>query len=110
MKQKRKYLEYKDYAITIFNDDDKLMLVFVNDRGNAKVVSYDDNMFYIEYLLDTYLEMIENDFLGWRNKHLTDKDYEEIQPLLKRYYRHVKRYGDIDLEALNGHTREVLGL
>lgn len=107
---KSKYLEYKDWCITIFNDDDKSSLVFLNDLGNTKAVSYDDNMFYIEYLLDIYLDMIELSFKGYRGRELTDSDYEEIKPLLTRYYKHLKRNSEIDLEAVNKHTSEVLGL
>lgn len=107
-KHKRKYLDFKDDTITIFNDDDKLILVFVNDRGNSEVVSYDDNFFYVEYLLDTYLDLLEKSFRGWRNRELDQNDYEEIKVYLKRYYRHLKRQTEVDLQSANDQVRGLL--
>ena len=106
---RRRYLDYKDCCITIFNDDEKCLIVFVTDNGKSKVINYDDNFFYVEELLDTYLEMIELSFRGWQSKELTTSDYDEIKTYLKKYFRHLKRQGaDIDLEQANEQVRGLL--
>lgn len=110
MSVRRKYLDYKDTFITIFNDDDKCFLVFITDTGKSKVISYDDNFFYVEYLLDIYLEMIEASFKGWKHKRLTQNDYEEIKACLGKYYKHLKRQCEIDLECVSNETRGVLSV
>jgi len=109
-KYRRKYLDYKDFYITIFNDDDKLALVFLNDIGDTQSINYDDNMFYIEYLIDTYLEMITKSFKGWRDKELTDSDKKEIKTHLQKYVNHLKRHTEIDYEACDSAVLEMLGV
>ena len=39
---------WEDDFITIFCDRNKCLLVFINDRGNSKVLSFDDNFYSIE--------------------------------------------------------------
>ena len=45
---KSKYLIYRDPFITMFHDDEKYMVVFVNDRGECAALSYDDNFYCVE--------------------------------------------------------------
>lgn len=105
-----KYLDYRDSFITIFNDDEKMIVVFLNDNGTTKAIGYDSNFFYEELLLDTYLEMIELSFKGWKNKQLTDSDYEEIKEHLGKYYKHLIRFADdLDLSLANEQVRGLLG-
>ena len=103
-------IDYRDDFITIFNDDEKCLLVFITDNGKSKVINYDDNFFYVEILLDTYLEMIEASFKGWKNKDLNESDYAEIKEQLGNYYKHLIRYADdLDLELANEQVRTLLG-
>ena len=108
---RRKYLDYKDCCITLFNDDDKCMVVFLTDNGHTKAISYDDNFFYVEYVMDTYVEMFEKSFMGWNQRRLTNDDYDEMQEFVRRFYRHIKRQcGDgFNIENCNEHTRKILG-
>ena len=108
MKKRHKYVEWKDYYITIFNSDDFYTLVFLNEKGNTKSVCYEDNFFYVECSIDTYLYMVEDTFKSYKHAELDEDDYNEISDYLKRYYKHVKRQCEVDLEALNEHTLEVL--
>ena len=103
-------MDYSDCFITIFNDVEKATLVFLNDNGNTKAINYDDNFFYVERLLDTYLEMIELSFKGWKNKDLNENDYQEIKEHLGNYYKHLIRYADdLDLSLANEQVRGLLG-
>ena len=110
MRHRSKYLDYKDYVITIFNDFDKCMLVFLTDNGHTKSVDYDSNFFYVEELIDTYYEMAVKSFKGWRNKDLDLEDLKEIKRLLKKFIAHLKRQCEIDLSCVRKETKEVLYL
>ena len=106
----RKYLLFKDTFITLFNDSDKCMVVFLTDNGQTKAINYDDNFFYVECLIDTYHEMIIKSFKGWRNRALTKCDKEEIKAHLKKFIKFLKRQNEIDYNSMCIETREVLGL
>ena len=76
-----KYLIYRDSYISIFNDDEKYLAIFVNDRGQAKVLNYDDNFYSIEEDIIVYNELI---------KHATS-DLQEQQEYLGKFIKYVKR-------------------
>ena len=113
LRVRRQYLDYEDCFITLFHDYEKCMVVFLTDNGHTKAICYDDNFFYVESILDTYVEMLEKSFVGWKNRPLTEDDYDEMREMTKRFYRHFKRqcgkgtYYDID--NCQPFTREVLG-
>ncbi len=108
---RRRYLDWKDCCVTLFNDDDKCMVVFLTDNGHTKAINYDDNFFYVESVLDAYVEMLEKSFMGWNVRQLTDDDYDEMKEFTTRFYRHIKRQcnGDFNLELCKDYTREILG-
>lgn len=110
MGYRRKYLDYKDYVITIFNDCDKCMVVFLTDNGYTKAIDYDSNFFYVEYLIDTYYEMAVKSFKGWRNKDLDLEDLKEIKGLMKKFVAHLKRQCEIDMSYVCKEAKEVLYL
>lgn len=105
-----KYLDYKDTFITIFSDWDKMLLCFVTDTGKSKVVSLDDNFFYVEELIDTYYEMIVQSFMGWRNDYsaLNEGDWKEIKEHLEKYVRYIKKESTIDLTLCNDDVKALL--
>jgi len=110
MRYRRKYLDYKDYVITIFVEQDKGMVVFLTDNGHTKAINFEDNFFYVEYLIDTYYEMAVKSFKGWRNKDLDLEDLKDIKRLLRKYIAHLKRQCEIDLSCIGKETKEVLYL
>lgn len=106
---KSKYLDYRDCNVSVFHDDEKCLMLFVNDLGQSKAICYDSNFFYVEELLDAYFEAIEQSFKGWKNKELSDDDYDEIKGYLRKYYKHLKRQcDDIDLSQANENVRRLL--
>lgn len=106
---KRRYLDYKDTFITIFNDSDKLCVVFLNDKGKTQAINYDDNFFYVEYLIDTYYDFIVDSFKGWKNNKLYKSDWEEIFSHLLKYIKHLKRQSDdLDFEAVSKEVRNKI--
>lgn len=56
-------LIWEDDFITIFCDRNKCLLVFINDRGNSKVLSFDDNFYSIEDNILAYDELIKKTYL-----------------------------------------------
>lgn len=54
---------WEDDFITIFCDQNKCLLVFINDRGNSKVLSFDDNFYSIEDDILAYDELIKKTYL-----------------------------------------------
>ena len=104
-----KYLDYKDTFITVFNDPDKLMLVFLTDSGHTEAVSYDDNFFYVEYLIDIYEEMLEKSLKTYKLKNELDaNDYREIKSYVNKYIKHLKKFGDLDLTCCNKQVCKIL--
>lgn len=56
-------LVWRDDFITIFCDYEKCLIVFVNDRGDSKVLSFDDNFYTIEDNIVAYDELIKKTYL-----------------------------------------------
>lgn len=56
-------IQYEDDCITIFCDDEKCLIVFVNDRGDSKTLSFDDNFYSIEDNILAYDELIKKTYL-----------------------------------------------
>lgn len=106
---KSKYLDYRDSFITIFCDDEKYFVVFVNDRGSVNAINYDDNFYYVEYLIDTYFDLIVDSFKRWGHKDLTDEDWREIAQHTIKYIKHLKRsQAEINYELICEETRGVI--
>lgn len=104
---RKRYLDYSDCFVSIFNSDDKCKLVFVNDKGDTMAVDYDSNFFYVEYLLDTYYSMIIKSLKS--NYYKINGTNDEIKPYLRKYYRHIKRQcSDIDLSLASEQVNALL--
>ena len=56
-------LVWRDDFITIFCDYEKCLIVFINDRGDSKVLSFDDNFYSIEDNILAYDELIKKTYL-----------------------------------------------
>lgn len=56
-------LVWRDDFITIFCDYEKCLIVFVNDRGDSKTLSFDDNFYSIEENILVYDELIKKTYL-----------------------------------------------
>lgn len=76
-----KYLLYRDFYITLFNDNQKYLAVFVNDRGLTKVINYDDNFYSYIDDIEAYDTLI---------KHATD-DEQEQQKYLGKFIKYIAR-------------------
>lgn len=74
-------LIYRDSYITIFNDEEKCLVVFLNDRGQTKVINYDDNMYSYMDDIDAYDTLI---------RHATD-DEQEQQKYLGKFIKYLAR-------------------
>lgn len=71
---------YSDDYISVFNDSEKCLLIFVNDRGFTKVLNYDDNFYSVEDNLIAYNELI---------MHATS-DKNEQKDYLNRYRQFIE--------------------
>ena len=107
---KSKYLIYRDDIITIFDDYERLTCVFLNDLGKTKAISYDDNFFYVEYMVDTYYEFLEDSFKGWKGKELDEADKQEMKTYLEAFIKDMKNHNELDEEAYSKEVRGLLGL
>ena len=97
-------IEYRDTFLTVFNDDEKMLVIFVTDTGHTKAVNYDDNFFYVEYLIETYLEMILVSFAHWG----IEERKEEIKKHVKKFLKHMERKTEIDRELFSKELTEIL--
>lgn len=73
---------YRDTYITLFNDEEKCLAVFVNDRGQTKVINYDDNFYSVEDDILAYDELI---------RHATS-DEKEQQEYLHKFIDFVRSF------------------
>lgn len=73
-------LIWEDDFITIFCDQNKCLLVFINDRGDSKVLSFDDNFYSIEDNILAYDELIKKTYLP----------IEEQKKYLGEFYRYCE--------------------
>lgn len=55
-------LIYRDAYISVFFDDAKLLAIFVNDRGQTKVLNIDDNFYCVEEDIIAYKELLEHTY------------------------------------------------
>ena len=79
-------LLYRDYCISVFNDDEKCLLIFVNDRGNTKVLNYDDNFYCIEDNIITYYELLKNTLDN------EDEHKEYLEPFIAYIKKEIEGY------------------
>lgn len=80
---KRKYLVYEDFYVTVFNDYEKCMVVFVSDEGMCKALSYDSNFYSPEEDIITYVELINHSFRGQQS--------EEKDHFINKFVKYVER-------------------
>lgn len=80
---------YRDTFITLFNDEEKCLAVFVNDRGQTKVINYDDNFYSVEDDILAYDELI---------KHATS-DKQEQQEYLHKFIDFIRGLVGNDLNT-----------
>ena len=79
-KQVNDTLLYRDYYVSLFNDDEKCLLVFVSENGKTKVLSYDDNFYSIEDNIIAYYEVLKE----------ATQDDEEIKDYLGAFIDYIK--------------------
>lgn len=96
--------EYSDTFVSVINDNEKMLVIFVTDNGQAKVISYDDNFFYVEILIETYLEMLLVSFKRWG----FDTHKEEIKKHVKKFLKHMEKRTEIDRELFSEELTELL--
>ena len=97
---KSKYLIYRDPFITMFHDDEKYMVVFVNDRGECAALSYDDNFYCVEEEIIAYVDLINRSFNGWKS--------EEKDECIRKFIKHIEK--KIKPEQLNWEYLEHCGI
>lgn len=105
------HLEYRDMFVSLFHDEEKLTMVFLNDRGETKSICYDDNFFYVESLLEEYYNMILSSFKGWRDRELDQQDLEELKEYLVAFYKWLDGGNEeepLDFEVLSEELQELL--
>lgn len=95
-------LVWEDDFITIFCDQNKCLIVFINDRGDSKVLSFDDNFYSIEENILAYDELIKKTYLP----------IEEQKTYLGKFYRYCeeecKQGGyELDNEYLNHYGIQI---
>lgn len=91
---------YRDYCVSLFNDEEKMLLIFVNDRGNTKVLNYDDNFYSVEDNIIAYYEVLKN----------TITDEEEQRGYLEAFIDYVKSELKKNNEELNAEYLEHYGI
>lgn len=104
-------LIYRDAYISVFFDDKKLLAIFVNDRGQTKVLNVDDNFYCVEDNIVAYKELIEHtaddeeqtNFLGTFINYTIDEVRKGGQDLNYEYLWHV----GIDCEKILRTFKEV---
>lgn len=84
-------LLYRDSYISLFFDDEKYLAIFVNDRGQTKVLNIDDNFYCVEEDIIAYSELI---------KHATD-DENEQKEYLKAFINYTKSELEKGKQELN---------
>ena len=72
---------YRDWFVSMFNDNQKLLIIFVNDIGDTKVISYDSNFYCIEDNIIAYREVLFKSI----------EDNEERNEFLKAFIDFVKQ-------------------
>ena len=98
---KSNYIVYKDPCLKVFHDKDNSLLIFVAWNGKVKVISYDDNFYTIEELINAYTDLIE----------LATSGPEEKEEYIKDYVKFIlKQNKDINIDLLNSEIakKEVL--
>ena len=96
--------EYSDTFVSIINDYEKMLVIFVTDNGHTKAVNYDDNFFYVESLIETYLEMLLVSFKNWD----IDTHKEEIKKHVKKFLKHMEKKTEIDRELFSQELTDLL--
>lgn len=98
---KSRYLDYRDYYISVFHDNEKYLMIFVNDEGATQVINYDSNFFTIENLIDAFYNLINESFRGLQTK--------ELKNSVKRYYKHLLKQGaEIEKDYISTNAKIIL--
>ena len=87
------HLIWRDACISVFADEDKCCVVFINDKRQSKVLCYDDNFYTFYDSIETYCELLFDSL---------EKKDEEYQEMVDEfiYDQLVKDGCDIDFEYL----------
>lgn len=96
--------EYSDTFVTVFNDLDKMFVLFVNDKGHTKVVNVDSNFFYVESLVETYYDMLFDSFCNWG----IEDSKKERKEYVKKFIKHLERKCEIDPEVFSEGLKKLL--
>lgn len=94
---KSKYLDYKDYIVSVFVDNDKCLSVFVNDRGETRVINFEDWAVCNEDYVIAYNDLLVDSFKGCRG-YISDQDKDEMAGMLQKYFKHIKKQVGNDYE------------
>lgn len=102
------HLLWRDPCVSVFGDEDKVLAVYVNDKGKTRVINYDDNFYsiyediraYNELLLDSlevdgvlrdcdkedYQKMVDDFIYDQLVKEGVEIDYDYLKELGVNYY------------------------
>ena len=53
-------LTYRDFYVSVFVDEQKYLIVFLNDMGQTKVINFDSNFYCVEDDIIAYRDIIEH--------------------------------------------------
>ena len=95
-------LSYCDLFITMFSDLEHCQVVLVNDIGTSKVINFDDNFFYVECLLDAYLELILDSSKKWAIQT------RELKIYVNKFYKELCKDNEIDLSLASEEVRALI--
>ena len=104
-------LVYQDICVSVFVDNNKCLIIFVNDKGNTRVVNFDSNFYSVEDNIIAYEEMLRDSLLDDTTNDIREVDREDYSKLLKDYIKSVeKELETSDLEGLNWEYLESRGI
>lgn len=104
-------LVYRDVFVSVFIDSEKYLVVYVNDKGNTRVVNYDDNFYSVEDDIIAYDEMLRDSLKDDTTNDVREVDKEDYLRLLSDYIKSVeKELETSDLEGLNWEYLESRGI
>ena len=81
--------EYRNVYVTHYFDDEKLLSLYVNDKGHTKVIGVDDNFYTVEEDVIAYIDILMD---------AVDNDKTEAFDYIVDFLRHLKNTG---VEELN---------
>ena len=104
-------LVYRDIFVSVFVDSEKCLVIYVNDKGNTRVVNYDDNFYSVEEDIVAYDEMLRDSLKDDTTNDIREVDREDYLRLLGNYIKSVeKELETSDCEGLNWEYLESRGI